>query len=190
MRWNPGGVKPTSGTIADTAVRVPAHTEGCCDRNRARSIGDLHFLDRLDGLLRGDLGWVESGCELDVWLWGCGRVIPHASLKKSSASATLSLPIAMIEATLGAMSMPPPGATQAVAAGGVGAGGIAVDVTPVAAGADRERTLTAGTPRQSQSLDRPHLPSPPWTGKAQRRLPATSRKYATIGPGEWLPSTT
>jgi len=141
-------MKPAAGAAADAAALAPSHTEGC-ETKSTRGIGDLHFFDGADGLLLGGRRWVESGFQLDVRLRGYGRVIPHARLKKSSASTSLALSIAVVETAFGATAMPPPGATKAIAAGDVGARAAAVDVTPVAVGADREYALAAWTPRQS-----------------------------------------
>jgi hypothetical protein len=111
---------------------------------------DLHFLDPFGGSLhRGDPGGGESGDQFDLRRRRCGRVIPHAGPKKPLASASPTLPVAMVEASFGAAAVPSPGPTQAVAAGTQGARRPAVDVTSIAVGADGEQALAAGTPRQS-----------------------------------------
>jgi len=131
-----------------------------------RGILDLHGLDPFGGSLhRGDPGGVESGCQLDLRRRRLGRVIPHAGARKSPAKTSRTFPIAVIEASFGTAAMPPPGPTQAVAAGTQGARRPAVDVTSVAVRADGEQALTAGTPRQSQRLDRFHPPPPPLDGR-------------------------
>jgi hypothetical protein len=79
-----------------------------------------------------------------------GRVIPHAKRLEASTSATVALPVPVVEPTFGAQTMAAARAPQALRAGFGRAALAAVDVTPVAAPADGEHGLATRASRQSQ----------------------------------------
>ena len=81
---------------------------------------------------------------------GGGRVIPHAGHFEALASTPITLAIAVIEPTFGALAMAAAGASEAGRTGLVGATEAAVDVSTIAALADGEDGLAArasGQPR-------------------------------------------
>jgi len=85
-------------------------------------------------------------------------------------AASLALPIAVIQAALEALAMPPPRLAEALLARLEGAPAAAVDVAAVAARADRERALATGAHGESKPpLQRPHPPPLPLTEKAAMR---------------------
>ena len=79
-----------------------------------------------------------------------GRVIPHARRLEASTLAAVALPVAVVEPTFGAQTMAAARAPQALRAGFGRAAWAAVDVSPVAAPADREHGLAARASRQPQ----------------------------------------
>ena len=79
-----------------------------------------------------------------------GRVIPHAKRLDASTLAAVALPVTVVEPTFGALAVAAARAPQALRAGFGRAAWAAVDVAPVAAPADGEQGLTAGTSRQPQ----------------------------------------